>query len=243
MMLRHASRVILVCAAAVTACNGNADSSSADSGSFGSGDGGGVQPWPGGDAASDDADGAVPPAPDAGEDAPADAVTGADAVPGADAEADAGRDAEEDAGVDAQRDAIAGWDAGPAVDAGDGAPWGVPCGAFTCWSGQLCCDVPAPVTGYCTLECVSAPGCPLLTCRMPPPDGGPVDASSFDGGSFFDSPGIDATPADAAPPDAAPASCSDLKCPPLDSCCMEPMGGKCTPKCVPNGIACSPVCI
>jgi hypothetical protein len=141
--------------------------------------------------------------------------------------AEAGEDAAADDGMSA--------DVGAAADVGTGAEAGRSCGSAACASGQVCCEMPAPGTGYCTLECIAAPGCPLLSCVLPP-DGGAVDASWLDGGS------IDATPADATSLDAAPASCKDVACGPMLSCCDELIGGKCTPKCVPNGQPCSTLC-
>jgi hypothetical protein len=225
MSLRRALGPILVFAAASTGCSGTADLANPDAAS-GNGNGdSAAQTWPGtgdagggadvqqGDAATQDEDATMGPGTDAALDAQADTSP--------DASADAAmKDAEvTDAEVkDAQ---------------GPDAPPGEPCGATTCPSGEICCEEPAPITHYCTLACVAAPGCPLPACVIPPDGGVVIDASSPDA-----SPGIEAGFGDAAPAEAGPLTCSDLHCGRFETCCMELDMGMCAPRCVPSTFPC-----
>jgi hypothetical protein len=222
MSLRRALGPLVVFAATALGCSGTADSTTPDAASDngrdsaaqawpGTGDGGGADSQDG-DATTRDEDATVGPGADGGVDSASDAA--------ADALVDAALDGEADASADAAADS-APKDAAPADAQGD-APAGVNCGATICPSGEICCEEPAPVTGYCTPQCVVGPGCPLPLCKVPS-DGGVV---------------LDASSGDAAAVDAGPLTCSELRCPMPEACCMEPVVGGCAPKCVPSGLPC-----
>jgi hypothetical protein len=215
MSLRRALGPIVVLAAAVSGCSGTADSTSPDVASNNERDSA-AQTWPGtadgGGADSQDGDATTGPGADGEVDSASDAA--------ADALVDATLDGKADASADATEDS-APKDAAPA-DAHADAPVGVTCSATICPAGEICCEEPAPITGYCTPQCVVGPGCPVPACKIPS-DGGVV---------------LDASSGDAAEVDAGPLTCSELHCPRTEACCMEPVVGGCAPRCVPSGLPC-----
>lgn len=95
-----------------------------------------------------------------------------------------------------------GSDLGAIIDAGTGK-----CGDTACSSGQLCCE---SADESCSPVCSNVTKCPVYgrPCKVPPPDGGTIDAAPPGTLTWYTTCGLPACrtpPPDAGPPIACPA--------------------------------------